>query len=210
MPVGAIISQPFLAISLVAPLIPLGFLLAKKGNGMRRSTLLLGLLLSANLVSAMFIQISIETALHQVFVHIVYVLQIIFSALLLRGCTDQLILQQIILTIISIYAASSLTLLLILPKGDLSFLIQTGFGVVFILSILVLTSLTYNSPSLLSCPEFWYTGGIFFFYGLLSIMIVIPQLISLPRGDHSSGTLGSICYLAQSFLFCKGIAIQRT
>ena len=210
MPVGAFISQPALAISMVAPLIPLGFLLAKKGNGMRRSTLLLGLLLSANLVSAMFIQISIETTLHEVFINIVYSIQIIFSALLLRSCTDQLLLQQIILTIISIYTASSLTLLLIRPKGDLSFLIQSGFGVVFILSILVLLSVTYNSSSLLYLPEFWYSGGIFFFYGLLSIMNIMPQLLSLPRGDYSSGTLGSFCFIVQSLLFCRGIAIQKT
>lgn len=211
MPVGELIRNSNIPVSVATALIPLGLMLAKKGNGIRKSSMLLGLLLSANLVSGIFIHLPSEPVLQQLFSQLSLALQIIFSSLLLRGCTNQLVLQQIILTLISIFTASTLTFLFIMPKGDFSLLIQSGFGIVFLISVSVLYSLiSHTTSSLLSLPEFWFAAGIFIFYGLIFIMMMIPQLLSVPVGDHLNGPSGIMCHFAQTFLFCRGVVVQRT
>jgi hypothetical protein len=207
--IGEITKSPILAALLAVPLFPLILVLVRKGNGLKKSTFLLGLLISANLVSGFYVAVGADLKNQHLFTHLALSLQLIFSALLLRGCTEAPLLKQVILGGITIFTASSLTTLALLPNGDFSILIQSGFVGVFLISIAVLFTLinqTIYFPFQLA--EFWYAGGVFIAYGLLIIYFFAPAFQAIPTILNLTADFFIVSHVIQNLFFCAGILAQ--
>lgn len=92
--IGEITKSPILAALLAAPLFPLVLVLVRQANGLKKSTFLLGLLISVNLVSGFYVAVGADIKNQYLFIHLALSLQLIFSALLLRGCTEAPLLNR--------------------------------------------------------------------------------------------------------------------
>lgn len=197
---------------LIAPAIPLLLILINKAYGNGRQTSLI-LLCVITIISHIFLIAGSRSSMNPVFLHTTFLATFIFTLFLLKNCTDHQILRISILTILLIFISIYLGLQYL--PGDpirLYDLNTTGAFIIFLLAILVLTNLaTKVDRHILHNPDFWYTGGVFFYFGLLSLMLFTGKKVTdidYHEQDQWSA-LYAIIFCLQFLFFSVGVWVHK-
>lgn len=183
---------------LIAPAIPLLLVLITRTylNGSHTSLVLLCVI---TILSNVFLTVAARTTLDPGLLHISFLATFIFTLLLLKNCTDHRILKVSIITILLLFIGIYLSVQLI--SGDLAemgILYITGTIIVFTLAIFVLVSLALKVDlHILANPDFWYAGGVFFHFGLLSLLLFTGKKIT--DTDYHEQSEWSVMY---AIVFC--------
>lgn len=209
--IGGIIAGYLLPWLLIAPAIPLLLLLIKRTfNG--KAILLLAMLCVASILSNIFMIIAAGSGMEDKFLQVGFLVEILFTGLLLKFCTDHSVLRYSILTSLLVFASVYITYISLLPKGNASMLMLAGILLIFLASILVLLSkLGKLEKNLLEVPDFWFTGGIFFHFGLLGLLFLTAKD---PADIHYHDTnefavLYFIIFFIQFICFSIGVLMQK-
>lgn len=211
MMIGGIIAGYLLPWLLVAPAIPLLLLLIRRTlNG--KTLMVLAMLCVASILSHVFLLIASGSSIENNFIHVSFLVEFFFTGLLLKFCTDHTILRYSILTAILIFGSVYITYVSLLPKGNISTLMLVGVLLVFMVSILVLFS-KWNKleQNILTVPDFWFTGGIFFHFGLLSLLFLTAKKpTDLDYHDQNEfSVLYVIIFFIQFLFFTVGVVMQK-
>ncbi|MGB4770744.1 MAG: hypothetical protein WBP58_04775 [Chitinophagaceae bacterium] len=183
---------------LIAPAIPLLLLLITRtySNGSQASLVLLCVI---TILSNVFLTVAAKSTLDPALLQVSYLTTFIFTLLLLKNCTHHRVLKISIFTILLVFIGIYLSVQFI--SGDLTnmhLLNNSGTLIIFLLAILVLVSLTYKVDlHILANPDFWYSGGVFFHFGLLSLLLFTGKKIT--DTDYHEQNEWSIMY---AIVFC--------
>lgn len=183
---------------LIAPAIPLLLVLIMRTyqNGSQTSLVLLCVI---TILSNVFLTVAARSTLDPGLVHISFLATFIFTLLLLKNCTNHRALKVSIFTILLLFIGIYLSVQLLSGDlGNMYLLNTTGTVIIFLLAILVLVSLAYKVDlHILANPDFWYSGGVFFHFGLLSLLLFTGKKIT--DADYHEQNEWSIMY---AIVFC--------
>ncbi len=198
---------------LIAPAIPLLLMLLPGKPSLHKPQTSVLLLCVITILSNAFLIIGAQTTLYNGFIHVSFLASFIFTLLLLKSCTDNQVLRISILAVLILFIGVYLSFQYF--SGDHSGMEQlnsTGSAIVFLLAILVLSSLAYKVDiQLLRNPDFWYTGGVFFHFGLLSLLLFTTRKITdihYHEADEWSAFY-AIIFCLQFVFFSVGVYLQR-
>jgi hypothetical protein len=209
--IGEIIAGYLLPWLLVAPAIPLLLLLIRRTRNGKTLTVL-AMLCVASILSHVFLLIASGSGLEDDFIHVSFLVEFFFTGLLLKFCTDHSVLRYSILTAILIFGSVYITYVSLLPRANSSTLMLTGVLLVFLVSILVLLSkLNKLEQNILSIPDFWFTAGIFFHFGLLSLLFLTAKKSNdLDYHDQNEfSILYVVMFFIQFLFFTVGVIMQK-
>lgn len=183
---------------LIAPAIPLLLVLIMRTyqNGSQTSLVLLCVI---TILSNVFLTVAARSTLDPGLVHISFLATFIFTLLLLKNCTNHRALKVSIFTILLLFIGIYLSVQLLSGDlGNMYLLNTTGTVIIFLLAILVLVSLAYKVDlHIVANPDFWYSGGVFFHFGLLSLLLFTGKKIT--DADYHEQNEWSIMY---AIVFC--------
>jgi hypothetical protein len=151
------------------------------------------------ILSNVFLAVAAKSTQDPALLHISYLATFIFTLLLLKNCTNHRVLKITIFTILLLFIGIYLSVRFM--SGDLRImhiLNTIGALVIFLLAVLVLVSLAYKVDlHILSNPDFWYSGGVFFHFGLLSLLLFTGKKIT--DADYHEQNEWSMMY---AIVFC--------
>ncbi|MFN7688943.1 MAG: hypothetical protein ACK5OP_14535 [Sphingobacteriales bacterium] len=183
---------------LIAPAIPLLLVLITRTYNNSSQTSLV-LLCVITILSNVFLAVAAKSTQDPALLHISYLATFIFTLLLLKNCTNHRVLKITIFTILLLFIGIYLSARFM--SGDLRImhiLNTIGALVIFLLAVLVLVSLAYKVDlHILSNPDFWYSGGVFFHFGLLSLLLFTGKKIT--DADYHEQNEWSMMY---AIVFC--------
>jgi hypothetical protein len=196
---------------LVAPTIPLLLLLIRR-NHIDKSTVALALLCVVSFLANISILVASGTELQRSFLEVGFLTEIVFTALLLKYCTEHQLLKYGIASAILIYASVYITFVGSSPGTGTSVINSIGASLIFFISIMVLFSKTGRiDQNLVTAPEFWFAGGIFLHFGLLDLLLLTGKKIT--DLNYNSPDDFSVLYVAvfvlQFLFFAAGILIRK-
>lgn len=196
----------------IAPALPLLFILIKKAYGNERQTSLV-ILCVITILTNLFLVIASRSEIEPEIVRACFIADFIFTMILLRTCTPLVILKHSILAALVIFSAVYACFHLYnTATKDLFDLNIAGTSLVFIVAVIVLFSIASRvDRHILSMPGFWYSGGIFIHFGLLSLMLITARRISdidYHNKDQYSILYG-IIFCLQFLFFCIGIYVHK-
>ncbi|MFN5478072.1 MAG: hypothetical protein ACK484_15880 [Sphingobacteriales bacterium] len=183
---------------LIAPAIPLLLVLITRTYNNSSQTSLVHLCV-ITILSNVFLAVAAKSTQDPALLHISYLATFIFTLLLLKNCTNHRVLNITIFTILLLFIGIYLSVRFM--SGDLRImhiLNTIGALVIFLLAVLVLVSLAYKVDlHILSNPDFWYSGGVFFHFGLLSLLLFTGKKIT--DADYHEQNEWSMMY---AIVFC--------
>ena len=183
---------------LIAPAIPLLLVLITRTYNNSSQTSLVHLCV-ITILSNVFLAVAAKSTQDPALLHISYLATFIFTLLLLKNCTNHRVLKITIFTILLLFIGIYLSARFM--SGDLRImhiLNTIGALVIFLLAVLVLVSLAYKVDlHILSNPDFWYSGGVFFHFGLLSLLLFTGKKIT--DADYHEQNEWSMMY---AIVFC--------
>ncbi|MFN5647996.1 MAG: hypothetical protein ACK458_10810 [Sphingobacteriales bacterium] len=183
---------------LIAPAIPLLLVLITRTYNNSSQTSLVHLCV-ITILSNVFLAVAAKSTQDPALLHISYLATFIFTLLLLKNCTNHRVLKITIFTILLLFIGIYLSVRFM--SGDLRImhiLNTIGALVIFLLAVLVLVSLAYKVDlHILSNPDFWYSGGVFFHFGLLSLLLFTGKKIT--DADYYEQNEWSMMY---AIVFC--------
>jgi hypothetical protein len=151
------------------------------------------------ILSNVFLAVAAKSTQDPALLHISYLATFIFTLLLLKNCTNHRVLKITIFTILLLFIGIYLSVRFM--SGDLRImhiLNTIGALVIFLLAVLVLVSLAYKVDlHILANPDFWYSGGVFFHFGLLSLLLFTGKKIT--DADYHEQNEWSMMY---AIVFC--------
>ena len=183
---------------LIAPAIPLLLVLITRTYNNSSQTSLVHLCV-ITILSNVFLAVAAKSTQDPALLHISYLATFIFTLLLLKNCTNHRVLKITIFTILLLFIGIYLSVRFM--SGDLRImhiLNTIGALVIFLLAVLVLVSLAYKVDlHILSNPDFWYSGGVFFHFGLLSLLLFTGKKVT--DADYHEQNEWSMMY---AIVFC--------
>jgi hypothetical protein len=183
---------------LIAPAIPLLLVLITRTyrNGSQTSLVLLCVI---TILSNVFLTVAARSTLDPGLLHISFLATFIFTLLLLKNSTNHRVLKISIFTILLLFISIYISVQLISGElGNMHTLYTTGTLIIFLLAVLVLVSLAYNVDlHIIVNPDFWYAGGVFFHFGLLSLLLFTGKKIT--DADYHEQNEWSLMY---AIVFC--------
>lgn len=183
---------------LIAPAIPLLLVLITRTyrNGSQTSLVLLCVI---TILSNVFLTVAARSTLDPGLLHISFLATFIFTLLLLKNSTNHRVLKISIFTILLLFISIYISVQLISGElGNMHTLYTTGTLIIFLLAVLVLVSLAYNVDlHIIANPDFWYAGGVFFHFGLLSLLLFTGKKIT--DADYHEQNEWSLMY---AIVFC--------
>ncbi|MFN9782551.1 MAG: hypothetical protein ACK54A_04870 [Sphingobacteriales bacterium] len=183
---------------LIAPAIPLLLVLITRTYNNSSQTSLVHLCV-ITILSNVFLAVAAKSTQDPALLHISYLATFIFTLLLLKNCTNHRVLKITIFTILLLFIGIYLSVRFM--SGDLRImhiLNTIGALVIFLLAVLVLVSLAYKVDlHILANPDFWYSGGVFFHFGLLSLLLFTGKKIT--DADYHEQNEWSMMY---AIVFC--------
>ncbi|MFN9493256.1 MAG: hypothetical protein ACK57D_09400 [Sphingobacteriales bacterium] len=183
---------------LIAPAIPLLLVLITRTYNNSSQTSLVHLCV-ITILSNVFLAVAAKSTQDPALLHISYLATFIFTLLLLKNCTNHRVLNITIFTILLLFIGIYLSVRFM--SGDLRImhiLNTIGALVIFLLAVLVLVSLAYKVDlHILANPDFWYSGGVFFHFGLLSLLLFTGKKIT--DADYHEQNEWSMMY---AIVFC--------
>lgn len=197
---------------LIAPAIPLLLLLINRSFHNRSHTSLV-LLCVITILSNIFLTVAARSTLDPGLLQISFLATFIFTLLLLKNCTHHRVLRISIFTMLILFIGIYLgTRFISGDFGNLQVLTTTGALIIFFFAILVLVSLAYKVDlHILANPDFWYSGGVFFHFGLLSLLLFTGKKITdadyHEQGDWS--IMYAIVFCLQFLFFSIGVYMHK-
>jgi hypothetical protein len=183
---------------LIAPAIPLLLVLITRTYNNSSQTSLVHLCV-ITILSNVFLAVAAKSTQDPALLHISYLATFIFTLLLLKNCTNHRVLKITIFTILLLFIGIYLSVRFM--SGDLRImhiLNTIGALVIFLLAVLVLVSLAYKVDlHILANPDFWYSGGVFFHFGRLSLLLFTGKKIT--DADYHEQNEWSMMY---AIVFC--------
>ena len=183
---------------LIAPAIPLLLVLITRTYNNSSQTSLVHLCV-ITILSNVFLAVAAKSTQDPALLHISYLATFIFTLQLLKNCTNHRVLKITIFTILLLFIGIYLSVRFM--SGDLRImhiLNTIGALVIFLLAVLVLVSLAYKVDlHILANPDFWYSGGVFFHFGLLSLLLFTGKKIT--DADYHEQNEWSMMY---AIVFC--------
>jgi len=196
---------------LVAPTIPLLLLLIRR-NHIDKTTVALALLCVVSFLANISILVASGTELQRSFLEVGFLTEIVFTALLLKYCTEQHLLRYGIIGAILIYASVYITFAGLSSGTSTSVINSIGASLIFLISIMVLFSKTGRiDQNLVTTPEFWFAGGIFLHFGLLDLLLLTGKKITDLNYDMPDdfSVLYVTVFVVQFLFFAAGILIRK-
>jgi hypothetical protein len=154
-----------------------------------------------------------EMPLNRSFFTFSVLVEFLFSVLLLRSCTSHKMVKRIIVTAGLVFAGIFITFL-VLRGSDAHYsgLIKIGYALLFAISLMVIiTQLENITHYLTASPDFWISAGLFFQYGLLTLLLVLNNGINpqhLPA-DLDFGVLYTIITCIKFIFFSVGLLVDK-
>jgi hypothetical protein len=153
----------------------------------------------------------VGSGLQDAFLRVNFFVEILFTTLLLNHCTSSRILRSSIIISLIVFGSVYLTFSALQPTG-LPSIMTVGVFIVFLASVLVLLSMLNDlEKSILHSPDFWFSAGIFFHFGLLSLLLFTGQDITDVDYHRSDGF--SVLYVAifiiQFLFFATGVIMEK-
>lgn len=210
---GGFLSGTLLPWVIFAPALPLLAAFIKRPSLHSTNIALLFVCVVTLLTNTFSLFITDEMPLNRSFFTFSVLVEFIFSILLLRSCTGHKMVTRIIVTAGLVYAGIFITFL-VLRGSDAHYsgLIKIGYSLLFAISLMViLTQLENITHYLTASPNFWITAGLFFQYGLLTLLLVLNNGINpqqLPA-DLDFGVLYTIITCIKFIFFSMGLLIDK-
>jgi len=210
MMLGGIIAGNLLPWVLVAPALPLLLVLTRKTADFKLM-ILLSFLCTFSILSNLFLLMASGSGLHEPFLRVSFFVEILFTILLLNKCTSSRVLKYSIIISLIIFGSVYLSFASLQP-GLLPSIMTAGVFIVFLASILVLLSMLNDMEKIIiNSPDFWFSAGIFFHFGLLSLLLFTGQEITSVSYHQTDGF--SVFYVAifimQFLFFATGVILER-
>jgi hypothetical protein len=209
--IGGIIAGVLLPWVLLAPTLPLLLILIKR-NHANKTMVALAMLCVVSILSNVFLLLASGSGLQNSFLRVSFLIELLFTGLLLKYCTEHLILRYSIIASILIFGSVYITFISLAPEGNIWVISMIGVIMMFLISILVLLSkMDKLDQNIIMNPDFWFTGGIFLHFGLLSLLLFtgkkITDLDYHSKDDFSM--LYVIIFVIQFLFFAAGILVQK-
>ena len=209
---GGVVPGNLLPWVLFAPVFPLLLLILRKMHFSAVNTSLV-LLCVVSVISNTFLMISNGNPLQSAFIHVTFVSEFLFTALLLNSCTDHFILKYSIITTILVFLGIYTSFSFMGRElTGMEYVMKTGVLILFIISLLVLASkINKIEEHIISSPDFWFTAGIFFHFGLYSLLLLTgkkPSDLDYHEQDQFS-VFYVIIFCLQFIFFSIGILLPK-
>jgi uncharacterized membrane protein YgdD (TMEM256/DUF423 family) len=209
---GGVVTGNLLPWVLFAPVLPLLLLLLRKIHFNAVNTSLL-LLCVVSVISNSFLLLAKDHIIQPSFIRFSFVAEFLFTGLLLKTCTDHQLLKYSIITTILVFLGIFTSFSIMgSEQTGMEMVMKTGVLIVFIISLLVLASKVNKlEEHIVSKPDFWFTAGIFFHFGLLSLLLLTAKKTS-DIDYHEQGqfsVLYVIIFCAQFIFFSVGVLLPK-
>lgn len=209
--IGGIIAGILLPWVLIAPTLPLLLILIKR-NQADKTMVALAMLCVVAILSNVFLLMASGSGLQNSFLRVSFLVELLFTGILLKYCTEHVILRYSIIASILVFGSVYITFTSLSPEGSTWTISMIGVIMVFLISVLVLFSkMNKLDQNIILSPDFWFTGGIFFHFGLLSLLLFtgknITDLDYHKQDDFS--ILYVIIFVIQFLFFAAGVLIQK-
>ena len=197
---------------LIAPAIPLLMVLFTRTYNNSSQTSLI-LLCVITILSHVYLAVAARSTQDPALLHISYLATFIFTLLLLRSCTNHRVLKISIFTILLLFISIYLSVQFMSGDlGNMHVLNTTGTVIIFLLAILVLVSLVYKVDlHILANPDFWYSSGVFFHFGLLSLLLFTGKKITDANYHEQNewSIMYAIVFCLQFLFFSIGVYMHK-
>ena len=210
---GGVLSGTLLSWVLIAPAIPLCILLIRRPQ-FNTLSISLVMLCVVSLLSGAFLLVSPEeSAAQNSFHHFALFLDFLFNLLVLQSCTTNKTLQTVVITAGLAFCGYFLSLLFISDHPPFQpVVVNIGYTLLFVLSVLVIFFQFQDiSRHLSAAPTFWITAGIFFQFGLLSLLLFLNEGLRAQNiaDDNAFGILYTIINIIRFMFFSIGLLLMR-
>jgi hypothetical protein len=210
---GDVVPGNLLPWALFAPVLPLLLLLLRRMHFNATNTSLV-LLCVVSILSSTFLFISDGNALQESFIRVSFVAEFIFTGLLLKTCTDNKLLSYSILTASLVFLGIFSSFCLMGgQESAMEMVSKMGVLILFLFSLLVLASKANKvEEHITSSPDFWFTAGIFFHFGLLSLLLfTAKKTTDLDFHEHDQFSIVYVIIFCLQFIFFSiGLIIPNT
>jgi hypothetical protein len=210
---GGVVPGNLLPWVLFAPVFPLLLLLLRRIHFNATNTSLV-LLCVVSVISNTFLLLAKGSPVQQSFIHVTFISEFLFTALLLKTCTPNPVLKYSIVTTILVFLGIFTSFSMM--GGDqsaLEIVMKTGVIILFIASLLVLASKVNKIDEyLIMSQDFWFTAGIFFHFGLYSLLLLTSKSTSdLNYHDQDPFSIMYVIIFCLQFIFFSvGILLPKS
>jgi hypothetical protein len=184
------------------------FILFRRAYGNSRQISLL-ILCIITLLSNIFLAIASRSDIEPKLLHVSFIADFIFTMILLWNCTKLPVLRHSILASLIIFTAVFTGFHLYHSAFEgLPNLNIIGTTLIFLVASSVLFSIASRvDRNILSAPDFWYSGGIFIHFGLLSLILITEKKITDVdyHNKDQYNTIYGIIFSLQFLFFCIGV-----
>ncbi len=210
---GGVVPGNLLPWVLFAPVFPLLLLLLRRIQFNATNTSLV-LLCVVSVISNTFLLLAKGSPIQQSFIHVVFISEFLFTALLLKTCTPNPLLKYSIITTILVFLGIFTSFSMMgAEKTALEIVMRTGVIILFIVSLLVLASKVNKVDEyLIMSQDFWFSAGIFFHFGLYSLLLLTSKSTSdlnYHEQDQFS-IMYVIIFCLQFIFFSVGILLPKS
>ena len=195
---------------LVAPAIPLCILLIKRPAFNSLSISLILLCVVSFLTNSFSIVIPSGQPGNSSFQQFAVFIEFIFNILVLKSCIRDKKHQYFIITAGLMFAGIFLSLMTYEQGKTFPFMwIRVGYILLFLLALSVIINQFQDvSHHLTGVPAFWITAGIFFQYGLISLLLEVNEVdASQVQQDSELGVLYMIINVIRFMFFSIGLLL---
>lgn len=210
---GGIVPGNLLPWVLFAPVFPLLLLLLRRIHFNATNTSLV-LLCVVSIISHTFLLLARGSPVQSSFIHVTFIAEFLFTGLLLKTCTSNPILKYSIVTTILVFLGIFTSFSIMGgEKNGIELVMQTGVIILFIVSLLVLASKVNKiDEHLIMSQDFWFAAGIFFHFGLYSLLLLTSRPVSdlnYHEQDQFS-VMYVIIFCLQFIFFSVGILMPKS
>ncbi len=210
---GGFISGTLLPWVIFAPALPLLAAMIRRPRLNDTYIALLFVCVVTLLTNSFSLFIKDELPLNRSYFTLTILVEFIFSILLLRSCTPNMMMKRIIYTSGLVFAGIFITFLVL--KGTdthYSGLIKIGYTLLFALSLsVIVTQLENITHYLTASPSFWITAGLFFQFGLVTLLLFLNSGINPGEiaEDQDFGMMYTIITCIKFIFFSVGLLIDK-
>ncbi len=210
---GGVVPGNLLPWVLFAPVFPLLLLLLRRIQFNATNTALV-LLCVVSVISNTFLLLAKGTPIQTSFIHVTFIAEFLFTGLLLKTCTPHPVLKYSIITTILVFLGI-FTSFSIMGGGTpgLEIVMKTGVVILFLVSLLVLASKVNKvDEHLIMSQDFWFTAGIFFHFGLYSLLLLTSKSTTdLNYHDQDQFSIMYVIIFCLQFIFFSvGILLPKS
>jgi hypothetical protein len=210
---GGFLSGTLLPWVIFAPVLPLIVAMIKRPQLNNTNISLLFVCVVTLLTNIFSLFIKDELPLNNSFFTLVVLVEFIFSLLLLKSCTSNALMKRIIYTSGLVFTGIFITFMILKGTDEhYSGLIKIGYILSFALSLsVIVTQLENIKHYLTASPSFWITSGLFFHFGLVSLLLLLNNGVNPDKlpSDEDFGMMYAFITCIKFLFFSIGLIIDK-